>query len=155
MSYMVTTGYRIEELDGADLDGALTTVKRAKSPAPVNAMIGWLAELSVLVAYRAQTEFNGELTLKVYARNLSDYPADVVRDALNDWPSKSKWWPTWHELKELLDAKAQRRRILERELVLRQRAERKTERDYSHNPDVAKGLEDILASLAEQKAMPK
>lgn len=154
-TYMVTTGYRVDELDGADIKGALKTVKLAKSPAAMNAMIGWLAELSVQVAYRAQTEFNGELTLKVYARNLGEYPADVVRDVLRAWPAESKWWPTWHELKERLDAKAQRRRMLERELWKRAKAERKIERDYSHRPDVAKGLEDLLASLAEKKAMPK
>jgi hypothetical protein len=153
-SYMVTTGYHVEELDGADLAGAIETVKLARSPAPEKAVIGWLAELSVQVAYRAQTEFNGELTLKVYARNLADYPADVVRDALREWPGQSKWWPTWHELKERLDLKAQRRRMLERELFLRNRRERKAERDYSFNPDVAKGLEDLLAGLKPQE-LPK
>lgn len=151
-SYMVTTGYHIAEQDGADLEGALATVKLAKTPAERNQMIGWLAELSVQVAYRAQTEFNGELTLRVYAQNLSEFPADVVRDVLREWPSRSKWWPTWHELKECLDAKVQRRRVLERELWKRTRDERKAEAKHEHDPNVAKGLEDLLSSL---KGMPR
>lgn len=154
-SYMVTTGFDIAEQNGADLDAALAVVRKAMTPAPQNSLVGWLAELSVQVAYRAQTEFNGELTLKVYARNLADYPADVVRDTLREWPSRSKWWPTWHELKERLDLKVQRRRTLERELWKRQHAEQKTERDYSYKPEVAEGLAELLAGLAEKRDMAK
>jgi len=146
-SYLVTTGYDIAEQDGADLEGALDTVKLAQTPAPEKALIGWLAELSVQVAYRAQTEFNGELTLRVYARNLADYPADVVRDTLREWPGVSKWWPTWHELKERLDRKRQRRRRLEIELMKRIREGRKAEPDHVYDPNIAKGLEDLLASI--------
>lgn len=152
---MVTTGYELTEQDGADPDAALQVVRKAMTPAPRDALIGWLAELSVQVAYRAQTEFNGELTLQVYARNLAAYPADVAKDVLADWPNRSKWWPAWHDLKERLDAKIQRRRVLEREIIKRQRAEKKTERDYSFNPDVAKGLEDLLAGLAEKSQVTK
>ena len=149
---MVTTGYHVEELDGADLEGALDTVRLARTPAEIDQMVGWLAELSVQVATRAQTDFNGELTLKVYARNLAEYPADVVRDVVNEWPSRSKWWPTWHELKERLDAKCQRRRVLESELHKRCTQERKVRVEPKHDPNVAKGLEDLLASLKPRGA---
>lgn len=154
-SYAVVTGFDITEDDGADLEMALEVVRMAHTPAPEAKVYGWLAELSVQVAYRAQTEFNGELTLKVYARNLAEYPADIVRDTLRDWPKQSKWWPTWHELVDTLNRKQQRRRALERELTLRARRQADVEPRPSHpdtpDPDVVAGFEDLLKNVKPKR----
>ena len=145
--HLVTTGYQVGEHDGADLGGALETVRKAKAPADQGRMTGWLAELSVQVAFCAQTDFTTDLTLQVYARNLAEYPADVARDVLAEWPARSKWWPTWHELKERLDEKSRPRRVLERELARRMREERSAEPERAYDPTIAEGLSALAASL--------
>jgi len=42
------------------------------------------------------------LQLAAYAERLSAYPAQSVLRVLNDWPMRSPWWPSWHELAEQL-----------------------------------------------------
>jgi len=55
-----------------------------------------------------------EATIKLYARDLSEYPADIVRGVLDDWGRREKWFPAWAELAARLDEKtAKRRRIAE------------------------------------------
>jgi hypothetical protein len=152
-SYSVVTGFDITEDDGADPELALEVVRMAQTPAPEAVVYGWLGELSVQVAYRTQTEFNGELTLRVYARNLAKYPADIVRDVLMDWPRQSKWWPTWHELVEELDRRQQRRLALERELILRIRRQEDVAPRHPEEPDpaVVAGFEELLASIKPKR----
>lgn len=52
--------------------------------------------------------------LAIYARDLSEYPADCVRLAIKAHLRSSPWWPTWHELVGVLDHfSAYRRALLE------------------------------------------
>lgn len=66
------------------------------TPAPIEAIEGWLAELSVIVARRGDDEFGDSLRLTAYSSRLGKYPADVAKAALLD--KSWKWWPTWSEL---------------------------------------------------------
>lgn len=111
-SYTVLQGYRIELAEGASIPAAITTIQSAMKPADTERITGWLAEMSVKCAFKQQTDFTGELTLRVYARDLQEYPADVVRQVLRDWPNGSKWWPTWSELREKLEAGVRPRRLM-------------------------------------------
>jgi len=92
--------------DGKDWTADL--VRKAMTPAPVDSIEEWLAELSVITARRAEDEFTGALRVDAYSRRLGAYPADVVKAALFD--SRWKFWPTWAELAEFCD-KAVAKRI--------------------------------------------
>lgn len=92
--------------DGKDWTADL--VRKALTPAPVDSIEEWLAELSVITARRAEDEFTGALRVDAYSRRLGAYPADVVKAALFD--SRWKFWPTWAELAEVCD-KAVAKRI--------------------------------------------
>jgi hypothetical protein len=92
--------------DGKDWTADL--VRKAMTPAPVDSIEEWLAELSVITARRAEDEFTGALRVDAYSRRLGAYPADVVKAALFD--SRWKFWPTWAELAEVCD-KAVAKRI--------------------------------------------
>jgi len=66
--------------DGKDWTADL--VRKALTPAPVDSIEEWLAELSVITARRAEDEFTGALRVDAYSRRLGAYPADVVKAAL-------------------------------------------------------------------------
>lgn len=71
-------------------------------PAEQRDIEAWLAELSVIVAKRADDEFSETLRLESYASRLRQYPADVAKSALLDrtW----KFWPAWEELEKVCEA---------------------------------------------------
>lgn len=75
---------------------ALADLERMMTPAPKRDIEGWLAELSVIVAKRAEDEFAERMRLQAYTSRLADYPADVARAATlsTSW----KFWPAWAEL---------------------------------------------------------
>jgi hypothetical protein len=104
-----TNGWR-EEVTGARLDltpsanprAALAVVQSSMAPAPVADMRVWLAELSTVTARRAEEVGEAALTLTAYTKRLEGYPGDVVKEVLSSW--SGKWFPTWGELKEVLDS---------------------------------------------------
>ena len=81
---------------------ALTDLRNFMTPAPVRKIETWLAELSVTVARQKDDDFGDELRLNVYASRLSRYPADVVRQVLQE--GRFQFWPTWDELAKRCDA---------------------------------------------------
>ncbi len=111
------TGWR-EEVRGTDFElskdvslgecskviGALLT------PALADDIETWLTEVSAITARRSETVEEGALTLVAYSSRLGQYPADIVRETLKSW--SGKWFPTWGELKEILDARTGPRRSI-------------------------------------------
>ena len=81
---------------------ALNDLRNFMTPAPVRSIEGWLAELSVTVARSKDDDFGDELRLNTYASRLSRYPADVVREVLQE--GRFHFWPTWDELAKRCDA---------------------------------------------------
>ena len=79
-------------------EAALADLRNFMTPAPIRQIEGWLAELSVIVARRADDEFADELRVSVYSSRLSRFPADVVRHVL--LTDTYKFWPTWEELEK-------------------------------------------------------
>jgi hypothetical protein len=102
-----------------DWRGALQACTEAFARAEPDDLIGALAEMSVLVAIREQSEFTGQLTLRVYARQLAEWPADIAAAALREWPNRSKFWPAWLELRELMEPMIAPRRAIFRALEAR------------------------------------
>ena len=83
---------------------ALNDLRNFMTPAPQRSIEGWLAELSVTVARSKDDDFGDELRLNTYASRLSRYPADVVREVLQE--GRFHFWPTWDELAKRCDAMA-------------------------------------------------
>lgn len=90
-------------------------------PAAADEIVSALAKLSSLVARRAESEADAELQLAAYTERLREYPADVVMAVLSQWPCGSQWWPTWYELRQLLEAAAKWRRGLLRQIEMLER----------------------------------
>ena len=67
------------------------------------------AESRLMLARAALESRDMELQIACYARELTAYPADVVRHVLQTQPRFSKFWPAWSELEERLRLHAQRR----------------------------------------------
>ena len=146
-------GYQIAGAKSENRAEALRIVRAAMTPAPEERVIGWLAELSVQVAFRQKTEFTGELTLKVYARNLADYPADVGRETLSAWPKNNKWWPTWHELHTELERRCKPRKALLFSVTSKtaDEPEKAEKKEAAPDPNVAAQMEAMVAELAAKR----
>lgn len=99
----VINGAEVALVDGADPVLALGTIEKALAPAaPPNIGI-WLTELHHITAKRSEDVDSAMLTMAAYIKRLVAYPGDIVRQTLQDW--SGKWFPTWGELKEILDAR--------------------------------------------------
>lgn len=111
------TGWR-EQVSGTDialsqshdLDGAARTVATLLAPASVDEIEIWLSEVSAITARRSETAEEGAMTLVAYSSRLRQYPGDIVRQTLLEW--SGKWFPTWGELKEILDVRTSPRTFI-------------------------------------------
>ncbi len=102
------------------LAAALKLLEGRLAPAKPSQIEGWLAELSTLVITRRQDGFSADLTLGVWTERLSQYPADVVRHTLRQWPdigarvsslkTSAKYWPAWADISPLLENHSQWRK---------------------------------------------
>lgn len=112
------TGWR-EVVDRAEVATAKTTdivscqrvVADALAPASDRDIALWLAELSTISVRRSESAEEGALAITAYTRRLRAYPGDIVRDTLQSWTGK--WFPTWGELKEILDTRSGPRREIQ------------------------------------------
>jgi len=104
-AYSVAVGC---EIVGGNVEAALADLRNFLTPAPTRQIEGWLAELSVIVAKRADDEFAEELRVTAYASRLSRYPADVVRSVL--LKNTYRFFPTWDELEKRCEALTSPRR---------------------------------------------
>lgn len=101
-------GYRVR---GQVTDDLAERLENFLSPAEAAHIEQWLAELSVISAKRVDDDFSEELRLTAYTRRLGEYPADMVRHVL--LVERWRFFPTWQELAERLDAmKAERERVI-------------------------------------------
>ena len=98
-----------------DRRAALADIEKLQAAAPVPVVEGWLAELSVITAKRADDVFSETLRLEAYTSRLRRYPADVAREALlaRTW----KFWPSWAELEAICDRMAAPRKAMVKALA--------------------------------------
>ena len=99
----VISGADVALVDGADPVQALATVEKSLAPATPPHIGVWLTELHHITAKRSEDVDSAMLTMAAYIKRLVAYPGDIVRQTLQDW--SGKWFPTWGELKEILDAR--------------------------------------------------
>lgn len=125
---------------------SISLLQRALEPATTERLEQALATLSVLIAKRASEEDEAELQLAVYAARLRAYPADVAMRVLSEWPSRSRFWPTWCELESELN-RLVRWRTEALAAVQLAAAGEQPEAPVKKTPDVAKGLRALGARL--------
>jgi hypothetical protein len=75
----------------------------------------WLTEVAHITAKRSEDADSAMLTMTAYIKRLVDYPGDIVRQTLLEW--SGKWFPTWGELKEILDARMAERNAISNALI--------------------------------------
>lgn len=96
--------------DAAARREAINALAGFVTPAPRSQIEEWLAELSVITRRKQDDDITENLRLSAYSSRLSDYPADVAREAL----LKHKWlfFPAWAELQDVCDKLAAPRRAM-------------------------------------------
>lgn len=99
----VISGADVALTDSADPIKALATIEQSLAPAAAPNIGIWLTELTHITAKRSEDVDSATLTLAAYIKRLVGYPGDIVRQTLQEW--SGKWFPTWGELKEILDAR--------------------------------------------------
>ena len=104
-------------LDRADLETALANLSPMLRPAPPQALAAALAELRSLTCRPSGSEV--DLVATAWVERLATWPADIAIWALREWPSRSKWWPTWHEIEGLMERRAHERLELYRRMKAR------------------------------------
>lgn len=99
----------------ADIAKASAVIEESLLPAPIHKIEHWLAEVAAITARRTETSFEAEIALSAYTSRLAGYPGDIVRDTLLGWGGK--WFPTWSELKEIMDERTAPRMALKNALI--------------------------------------
>jgi len=99
----VVKGAEVVVAAEANIEKALRTVEASMAPAAPPNIGMWLAELGHITAKRTESADSATVTMAAYIKRLVQYPGDIVRQTLQEW--SGKWFPTWGELKEILDAR--------------------------------------------------
>ena len=86
-----------------EADKAERIIDALEAPAPIAKLTEWVTVCAALTAAPRDDDMTSELRLRVYTQKLADFPGDVVRKVLADWPSQSKWFPVWAELEAAMD----------------------------------------------------
>lgn len=89
--------------DSVEADKAERIVQGLTAPAPQAKLVEWITICAALTAQPRDDDMASELKLRAYVEKLAEYPGDIVNAVLKDWPEKSKWFPTWADLKAALD----------------------------------------------------
>lgn len=89
--------------DSVEAEKAERIVQGLTAPAPQAKLVEWITMCAALTAQPRDDDMASELKLRAYVEKLAEYPGDIVNAVLKDWPGKSKWFPTWAELKAALD----------------------------------------------------
>jgi len=112
-------GYDFEVI-GAELSQEVPEEDRAKGlamfeavcrPAPPQDIVVALGKLRMLTAAKKENGDDMDARIIIYAEKLSEYPGDIVLDALKRLPKMSKWFPTWHEIYQMVEWRAKRRQV--------------------------------------------
>jgi hypothetical protein len=97
------SGASVALTDGADPVQALALVEKSLAPAAPPNIGMWLTELIHITAKRKEDVDSATLTMAAYVKRLLGYPGDIVRQTLDDW--QGHWFPTWKEMKDVLDVR--------------------------------------------------
>lgn len=104
-AYQALRSIKVTVGDAAAVQKALSISMAFLEPAPQVELDAWLAELALTTATRAEDSMDTDAKMRIYARKLAEYPADLVRATLQGWPKTKNgtWWPKLAELIEQLE----------------------------------------------------
>ena len=108
--YRTVTWWDAKADSVSQIDAARRKVAHSLTPPTQDQAVGWLAELSVITARRMDDDLTEDLRAAAYSRRLSEYPADIARQALlaHRW----KFFPTWAEVADVCDGLMEGRKKL-------------------------------------------
>jgi hypothetical protein len=95
--------------------GALSDLKLHMAPALKPEVAEQLARLQSLTVHRDAEQIDWKLRAMEYHRLLSHYPADIWRDAIDEWlqnPEQGKWFPTIADLTALMGKRMYERKLM-------------------------------------------
>lgn len=83
-----------------------------------------------------------------YTNELSEFPQDIVLEAMRMWKRQGRFFPKLSELFKLIDPLMDERRsfITRAEILLNRKPTPKTE-PHIKNPEIERGLSDLVAKL--------
>ena len=94
-----------------DLTAAIAAIDAASQPMPAKALGMLIAEVFSLTKRKKDDQITLDLAVEAYGSRLEQYPTDIVHEVLSKWPDQSRWWPSWHELKQEIDWRNNRAKI--------------------------------------------
>lgn len=97
-------GYSVQgDLNAQQLNVARLALEKSIAPAKTDELKSELMRLQLLTMARQLGENERALQYTAFGEELKKYPADLVRDALRMWPTKSKFFPAFQEVLELIE----------------------------------------------------
>lgn len=105
-------GFHFAGAPEADVRAGLAILEAIDRPCPLPIAEKAIATLRVRTKARAGDAADTALMLAIFSEDVGDYPPDVVVDACKGWARSEKWFPAWSELKEYLDRRVKRRRLM-------------------------------------------
>ena len=95
----------------AQIDEARHAIELSLTPAPMGDLVQWITRVQMLTVRRPGEEADTKAQAKLYAHELSCYPADIVREVLDD-VSRWRFFPAWAEIEPHLRVRVARRDAL-------------------------------------------
>lgn len=110
------SGYETVYFPEPERREAMALVKRTLAPITEREAKAELLRLRASVKTRAEDGDDIKAIAAVFLSYVIEYPADIVRWACRFWADREKFWPSWSELRELLERGMRLRRALVRVL---------------------------------------
>lgn len=111
-------GYALTcEVPGADLEAAHRQIQQFNAPANLPEIVTELVRLRALTKMRNETEIDSQIMISALAEEMAPYPIDIIQDACRKWARMEKFFPSWAELKDMIDFRFNRRKRLEQALA--------------------------------------
>lgn len=120
-AYKKTMGMDCSLSTASQPEAALRDAQMALFPADRALLVRKIAELKAKTKSRAQGEMDMGMEIATYEKELRNYPADVALEGLRLAAEQSMWFPSWFEMKEILDRLYTPRRLMIDRLVAMQR----------------------------------
>lgn len=87
----------------SDLSSISKVTDTLVAPATPDQILEWLAELAAITVPRKQGEEDASFSVAAYGKRLTQYPADVVRQALEEMGDTQTFFPAWAEMKKKIE----------------------------------------------------
>lgn len=136
-------------LDPLEKQRAIESLELWVQPLGVVTTIDLLTELRLTTTSKKLSPQDLEAQVKIYARKLNSYPAEIVKYVLETQPNMSRWFPEWLDLKTRLDLYSKKNRsALD---ALKNYKPETTEK--SEKPVTQDQMKEILARIAKSNSV--